>query len=160
MPAVSAKCTNSNTAGSTCSSSTAFNNSNSFQSNATALSNRGGQLSSSSNCIKTISSYVSNNYNSLSSPSLSLASKQQKPMSKCPHVVLIGDIYAHDLDPDYRRQVQIKKQVISFSFFSPNAIFNFFQFNFFSNSLLISLKRLFSQSIPFLKAINPQKILN
>jgi hypothetical protein len=110
MPAVSAKCTNSNTAGSTC-SSTASNGSQSPTS--IQLSNRGGQLkaSSSSNCIKTISSYVSNNYNSFSSPSLSLASKQQKPMSKCPHVVLIGDVYAHDLDLNYRRQVQIKKQV-------------------------------------------------
>lgn len=61
--------------------------------------------SSSNSCIKTISSYVSNSH---SSPSLSKQSTTTTT-TKCPHVVLIGNVYTEDLDPHLRQQVQ--KQV-------------------------------------------------
>jgi hypothetical protein len=68
------------------------------------------RTSSSNNCIKTISSFVSSN--SLSSPSLlNIQSKQTKSLTRCPHVILIGNVSVEDLDIDYRCQIQLKKLV-------------------------------------------------
>ena len=68
------------------------------------------RTSTSNNCIKTISSIVSSN--SLSSPSLlNIQSKQTKSPTRCPHVILIGNVCVEDLDIDYRCQIQLKKSV-------------------------------------------------
>ena len=85
-------------------SNTNNNNNNNNNNNKTLRS------STSNNCIKTISNFVSSN--SLSSPSLlNIQSKQTKSLTRCPHVILIGNICLEDLDIDYRCQIQLKKLV-------------------------------------------------
>lgn len=81
--------------------------------------NKSNQMktSSSTSCIRTISSYVSNtSSSSLLSSSLSASNIRNKTLNnttttKCPHVVLIGNVYNEDLDLNHRREVQFKKQV-------------------------------------------------
>lgn len=78
------------------------------------------KASSSASCIRTISSYVSNASSSSSPTQLSSSSSAssirnhslKSAATKCPHVILIGNVYIEDLDPDYRREIQLKKQVI------------------------------------------------